>query len=104
MLINTNYTAPTVKQQMINMNTEAYTQLKMSFERTFNFLNNAKDIQSVLNDWGTDAVSLFQASQNTIAYLQSINPDYVPPKTTNSYTFNPDGSVTLNAPVSPNTP
>lgn len=97
MLINiTTPTAPTVKQQMVNVNTSAYNQLKNSFELSFNLLNKAKDIQAVLNDWGTDAVALFQASAATIAYLQSINPAYVPPATKNTYTFNNDGTVTLN--------
>jgi hypothetical protein len=96
MLINTTPSLPTVKQQMVNINTQAYNQLRMNFENIFRLLNTATDIQAVLDDWGTDGVALFQASAATIAYLQSINPSYVPPTTKNTYTFNNDGTVTLN--------
>lgn len=100
MLINTQpQVVATEKQRMINANTQGYNFLKMSFETSFRILNNAVNPQIVLDQWGTEAVALFQASGATIAYLQLVNPAYVPPTTTKVYTFNADGTVTYVPPV-----
>ena len=86
------------KDLMVLANKSAYEMLVMYFERSFNILNKSNNPQAVLDEWGTNAVKLFQASQTTVQYIQSINPAYVPPTTTNTYTFNADGTVTLNKP------
>lgn len=98
-IFNPNQTVPTVKDRIISENTNSYRVLKSGLERSFNLLNQADNIQAMLDDFGTDAVMLFQASAATIQLLQFINPDYVAPTTTNTYTFNGDGTVTLNPPI-----
>ena len=98
-IINPPTQQPTVKDTMTNLNTSAYNLLQGNFQQCFNLLNNAVNPQVVLDEWGTDATSLFEASQATVVYLQVINPDYIPPTTNNTYTHNPDGTVTWNVPI-----
>lgn len=98
-IINPPTQQPTVKDTMTNLNTNGYNAVKNVFEQNFNLLNNAVNPQVVLDEWGTDAASLFEASQATVQYLQFINPDYIPPTTDNTYTHNPDGTITWNVPI-----
>lgn len=103
MLINTNQQPVySSKDLIIQSNTAGYQVLKYNFEQSFGLLNSNPNPQAVLDLFGTQAVALFQASQATIAFLQTINPAYVPPTTTNTYTFNADGTVTWIKPVTTN--
>lgn len=81
-------------QRLKNANTQLYNTIKMMFEQNFSMLNNSKDPQAILDEHGTDAVSLFQASGRVIALLKGINPDYTQPVSNNKYDFHADGTVT----------
>lgn len=84
--------------RIIESNTLAFNSLKSNFERSFNILNYSTNPQAILDELGKDATLLFQASGNTIAFLKSIDPSYVPPPTRGTYEFNKDGTVTWTKP------
>lgn len=88
-----------VADSIRNINTNNYDRLKQGIERSFYALNNAVDIQAVLDDFGTNASSLFETFRKTVEFLTFINPDYVAPVTENKYQFNLDGSITYIKPV-----
>lgn len=90
-----NETKQTEAQLIKGANYRAYMALRNDFERVFKMLNESKDIQAVLDDFGSDAIPLFQTSQKTIELLKFINPEYVPPISTNEFQFNADGTVTF---------
>lgn len=102
MIINTQQTQLSKKDTIVAINTQTYNMLKNNFEKVFFLVNGLKgitttpvDIQKTLDDFGTDGVTLFQTSEKVLELLQFVNPNYVPPTTENTFTFNSDNSVKL---------
>lgn len=92
-------TKPDYKSQMSTNAYRGLSQLVIAIEQNFNILNNGeKDPQVILDAWGTEASQLFADYQNTINYLAMHLPNYIPLTTTNTFTFNQDGTVTFNKP------
>lgn len=100
-IFNTTQSTTPSKDAMIADSNTGLNSLITMTEHNFYFLNNSSNPQAILDEWGTSAVSLFQAYAATIAFIQNplIRPTYIAPVTKNTYTINADGTVTWNKPA-----
>lgn len=74
-------------------------QLKQVLTRSFNSLwKNPNPIltpDAQIAQWGTGAVALVTSYEALAAFVKSVDPAFVVPVPSRSYTKNPDGTVTL---------
>lgn len=84
-----------IAQQIRSANSRTLMMLKHGVQQAFDLVWKAPDTQAVLDQFGTDAFTLFQASSEAQALIKSLDPSWeelVPPK---KFTINGDGTITL---------
>lgn len=79
------------------INKEGIEALKQSLEESVNLIWHHAECtpQEVLNEFGTDAALLFQASAMVNNLIVTFDPSYSAPPATHRITINPDGTVTV---------
>lgn len=85
-----------VKNKIISINTDIYSQMQEQHTRIFNMVwNNPYDLtpQEVLDEFGTDAGYLFTLSEQIQTILKTVDSDYRLLTTPNEYVKNSDGTV-----------
>ena len=85
------------KKRIVGMSTAMFWRLKQEHARIFNQLwNNPKaSPQEILDEYGTDAASLFSFSSQIQTMAASIDSSYVPVVPPYEYTIKPDGTITV---------
>jgi len=84
-----------IAQRIRSMNTQTLMMLKMGVRQSFDAVWNAPDPQAVLDQFGTSAAQLFQASNAAQQLIKALDPSWeelVPPT---EFTVNEDGTVTI---------
>lgn len=79
------------------MNSRTLENLIHNFENAFwqVWSNRNATPQEIFNFFGVNALQLFQTATATIAFIQTLKPDYVPPTIPYAYAINQDGTVTV---------
>jgi len=85
------------KNRIVAMSTAMFRRMKQEHARIFNMLwNNPKATpQEILDEYGTDAASLFSFSLQIQTMAKAIDPGYVPLVSPYEYTINRDGTITV---------
>ena len=108
--VNKMLTQPTqTKEQVLQANQVAMQNIiykevgdmQTNIRSLFDLVWNSQDYtaQEMLDLWGTNAVSLFQAVQYATQIVQLVNPLYQPPTVPQTFQINADGTVTTPTPT-----
>jgi hypothetical protein len=84
-----------VAREVRLINSRTLEHLKMGVKQAFEAVWSAPDPQKVIDQFGTSAVILFQASNASQQLIKALDPSWeelVPPK---EFTVNEDGTVTI---------
>lgn len=92
-------TQQTEKDLIIKNNTEAFNFLKSRAEASFKLVNMSKDVDTLLESFGKDGITLFTGFAKVVEVLKFFDPTYTPPASSRTYKFNKDGTVTVEKPA-----
>ena len=113
--VNKMLTQPTqTKEQVLQANQVAMQNIiykevgdmQTNIRSLFDLVWNSQDYtaQEMLDLWGTNAVSLFQAVQYATQIIQLVVPTYQPSNPPYPFTINADGTVSVTYPTPPPAP